>query len=307
MFKLPEGFPTVRSSGQDWTDYAELLALRNGSVSFYDLRKIPSLVSDETKVSGINDHSDQLMQKMDDISSEILLREKYSNYRYPFKTENKSYSIVFEPTDTIIDTIYVFLLLSTRLKMSTDRIHENIDGALIFEELSSIVAQNYFGEYAESEVLGTGRNDESSFRGKLNSIVIKIGEGGTIKPNPYIQPKDDGVDIIAWKSFHDKKPSKLIAFGQCKTGTSWIDRLSELDPDSFCKNWLSDSPILTPIKMFFCAQFFPKEQWNHKARSAGLVFDRFRIMNYLPNEINDRLLEKIRIWTNAVKTKYIDL
>jgi hypothetical protein len=299
MFKLPDGLPSLKSSAQEWADYAEILAIKNSSISLYDVKRIPSFISDETDVFGVEDDSDRFIQKTDEISREIQLRQAASNSRYPYKTRSNSYEITLSMGDNYIKTIYIFLLLCTRVKMSTSRIIEDIDGAGLFEHLASLIARNYFGVDADSDVLGTSRENSLHFRNKLKQIFTRIGEGGDVHENNSFMVQDDGVDIVVWKNFRDKNPSKLIAFGQCKTGTSWINQLSELDVDAFCKNWFSRQPVANPIKMFFCAQYFPRDQWYVKATRAGIVFDRFRMMDFLPEEIDPVLFDKISIWCNG--------
>ncbi|MDY0084206.1 MAG: hypothetical protein RBR74_13565, partial [Ignavibacteriaceae bacterium] len=90
----------------------------------------------------------------------------------------------------------------------------------------------------------------------------------------------------------------------CKTGTSWKDKLSELDPQTFCNTWFTSQPILLPVKMFFCAQYFHNEIWEGKAYTAGLIFDRFRIMDYLPSDIDNELIEEIKAWNSSAQSLY---
>ena len=52
------------------------------------------------------------------------------------------------------------------------------------------------------------------------------------------------------------------------------------------------------------AQYFPKEIWRQRANEAGLVFDRFRIIDYLPNEINNELFINIKSWCLSAENLY---
>jgi hypothetical protein len=97
----------------------------------------------------------------------------------------------------------------------------------------------------------------------------------------------------------------MIAFGQCKTGTSWQNMLSELNSEAFCKTWFSEQPVLTPIRMFFCSQYFPREIWRPRANEAGLVFDRFRIIDYLPTQLTNSLVNEMIEWCAAAENLYL--
>jgi hypothetical protein len=305
MFKLPDGIPNIKNSAQDWADYAEYNAFLSEKVNLYDLTKPSRMVSDEEVVVGIEDETDdKYLQKVDEISTEIRYRIQVGGHLYPFKLGDHDYTIRFasESDESII--VYPYLLLATRSKMGKDRVKAGIDGSLLFEHLCSIVAQNYFGPRAEVDILGTSKEDVLSFRGKLREITRVLGEGGDIHENPGHKPQDDNVDVIVWKGFKDQQPSKMIAFAQCKTGTSWVERLSELNTEAFCKTWFTRQPVLTPVRMFFTAQYFPRDIFRVRANEAGLVFDRFRILDYLPERLDKDLLTKMQTWTQAIREFY---
>ncbi len=301
MFKLPDGIPTLRASSQEWADYAEYKALKKGSISLLDLIKAPLLVSDELTINGTDDDTDKYIDKVDEIALEIKCRILHTRNQYPFELLNQEYTLKFIKNDSLFNWIYRFLLFSTRLKMTSHKIQNGLDGTQLFEALSAEIALSFFGENSNVDILGTSKADAGGFRRKLSQIAKRIGEGGQIHTNEGYRPQDDNVDVIAWKGFSDKKVSQIIAFGQCKTGTSWQNRLSELNAESFCKTWFSQQPVLTPTRMFFCAQYFPHEIWRLRANEAGLVFDRFRIIDYLPTEIDEELFNRIKLWCTAAE------
>lgn len=307
MFKLPNGIPTFKNSAQEWADYAEFNALISGKINFFHLTKPSRIISDEELVNGTEDETDKYQNTVDEIAAEIRYRMEVGQSLYPFEIEDNDYSLTWRPKGTESDIIYPYLLLATRANMGKDRIKDGIDGSLLFEHLCSEVAKNYFGPRAEVDILGTSKEDVKSFREKLKDITSAIGEGGPIHENHGHKPQDDNVDVIVWKGFKDKQPSKMIAFGQCKTGTSWVDRLSELNTEAFCKTWFTRQPVLTPVRMFFTAQDFPREIFRVRANEAGLVFDRFRILDYIPEEIAPKLLAEIKTWTESIKEFYCPL
>jgi len=308
MFKIPLGVPNLRSNSQEWADFAEYSALESntGIISLHNLIKGPLLVSDEIDVSGIEDDTDRFNNKADDILSEIVRRAKETGNKYPFKPKSKGYSIEYKNSDDLNCWVYKYLLFSTRLKMSRDGVHNGLDGTKLFERLSAEVAKEYFGNKAQVDLLGTSKSNEGGFRAKLAQLTKRLGEGGKIHLNKNYKPQDDNVDVIVWKGFSDKKPSQMIGFGQCKTGTSWETSISELDTEAFCNTWFSKQPVVKPIRMFFSAQYFPNDIWHERAYNAGLVFDRFRIMDYLPNSIDATLFENIKSWCVGVTKRYIN-
>lgn len=304
MFKIPNGLPTLKTSSQEWADYAEYRALKGGSISLLQLIKLPLMVADELITNGIEDETDKFINKADEIAFEIKRREIITRNQYPFKLTNQDYTLEYTPDENMFNLVYRFLLLSTRLNMTSDKIQNGIDGTKLFEKLSAEIALSFFGTNANVDIIGTSKTNVGSFREKLSEIIKKIGEGGQIHKNEGFRPQDDNIDVIVWKGFSDKKASQMIAFGQCKTGTSWQNMLTELNSEAFCKTWFTEQPVMTPLRMFFCAQYFPREIWRPRANEAGLVFDRFRIIDYLPNAINDQLENHLKLWCLAAENNY---
>lgn len=304
MFKLPDQIPTKRDTAQEWADYAEFKSFENKLVPLISLNKASKLSEDEIAVAGIEDESDHYINKVDEIAAEIKNRTQFTNSRYPFSLVQKDYVLQYTPDHSISDLVYKFLLLSTRVNMKLDKIQDGIDGTLLFEHLSAAIAKNYFGMNAEVEIIGTSKDERIGFREKLKQIVSKMGEGGEIHEHTGYRPQDDSIDIIVWKGFSDNKPSKMIAFGQCKTGTNWQDSTRQLNSQTFCSTWFKSQPIITPLNMFFTAQYFPHDKWLPLAYRAGLIFDRHRIMDYLPEILDPILVQKMKTWCSSLEKRY---
>lgn len=306
MFKLPNGIPSINTDPQDWADFAEYKCILSKSIPLRDVVKEPKYFSDEIEINGIEDSEDSYVRILDDIATEIEHRISICNGLYPFELKDKGYNLVYKSNDSVANQVYIYLLLATRVNMKNARIHNHIDGAHLFETLSSSVIQNFFGKNSHVEIIGTSRDkDTLGFRKKLESITQKMGEGGRIKENAHSRPQDDGVDLIVWKDFFDKKRSKLIGFCQCKTGTSWNDSMPTGKAKNFMNSWFTDHPSVDPINIFFCSQYFCRNTWDHKANNVGLVFDRFRILDYLPTDNFDPiLLKNLESWSNSVINYY---
>ncbi|HLP44674.1 MAG TPA: hypothetical protein VK469_01940 [Candidatus Kapabacteria bacterium] len=144
---------------------------------------------------------------------------------------------------------------------------------------------------------------------KIKSLIKQLGEGEGFKnrneTSPYTN-KDDDLDVVLWKSFSDNCPGKLIGFGQCKTGTYWKSQLKILQPFSFCSKWFSDMPPVLPIRLFFISESILRNRWYENVAEGGVLFDRCRIMDYLPvKEIEEAplFLSKIKTWNKMVVEK----
>lgn len=295
QYKIPNT-PTARASSYEFADYLELLCfVTNNGVSITNAHRQINYISDEIG-DGDYDEDDKLYDLLQDALKEIDRREIACRGRYPFTTDNNS---IFPNPDCSrsYEIIYKYLLLATRLNMIQHKYTDTINGTLIFESLSALVAKEYFGNNAKSIVFGTGCR--GGFRDKINDLTHQLGEGGKYKDpeEGTHDEKDGGLDIVVWKPFTDMKKGKFIGFGQCKTGTEWRDEVGRLCPNDFCSIYFDRQPYIEPVKMFFVCETF-KDNYEKLSRKAGIIFDRCRIMDFLP-ELPDSLLNDINHWVNG--------
>ena len=141
-----------------------------------------------------------------------------------------------------------------------------------------------------------------TFRNKIDKLIENLHLDFQFK-SPFGstgRQKDGKLDIVAWIPFADRKDGQLIAFGQCKTGDNWENKLTELDPISFFKSYCTGSPYADVIRLFFVAESFGIYKWEERCNSGGILFDRTRIMEYLPSQIDSELLERIKKWNVEV-------
>ena len=298
MFKWP-GTPSPRSPEHELADYAELVCWKQNSTSTNVLTADLGRLDENDYSDGVPEE-EETDQYVTDAYEEIERREKACRNGYPFVIGEQGYTLhVSQETRNHKHIIYKYLLLATRLNMKDNRVHAGIDGALLFEELASEVVREYLGFRAESVVFGTA-SGAADFPGKVNDLCTQMKEGGQFYNHSGAQSneQDGKLDVVAWKHFADRLPGKLIAFGQCKTGTNYKDTLTQLQPDSFCRKWLRSSPALTPVRMFFVAEAKSRIDWYSASSDAGLLFDRCRIVDYC-DDISEDVLKKVVVWTKA--------
>ncbi len=298
MFKLPQGL-SVCPTECELADYAELMCWQQGSISQTELTNLLGRLGENDYSEGVpeDDDIDKIVEKS---YTEFERRKKACGGGYPFEIKNNGYTL-FTAKETINrHIVYKYLLLATRLNMKNNRCHENINGTFLFEELAAEIVQKYLGDRAESLVFRTA--SPGNFEDKVNHLCSRLMEGKYFVNRNDASPRaqDDKLDIVAWKHFSDRLPGKLIAFGQCKTGTHYKDTLSQLQPDVFCRKWLSSSPAFPPIRMFFIAEALSVSHWYTIVSDAGLLFDRCRIIDFCNcDNIDTDVLKKVTIWTDA--------
>ena len=298
MFKWPEG-PSPRAQEHEIADFAELTCWQQGSVSATALVQLIGRLAENDYWDGVPEEED-IPYDIENAFREIERREAACNGGYPFTIDDRGTVIyAINNVGNSNHLIYKYMLLATRLNMANNRDHASIDGTELFEHLGAEVARQYLGDRAQSFVFGTAEKD-SDFPEKVNHLCTSLGEGGGFKDHSGVSRRklDDKLDVVAWKPFEDRREGKLIAFGQCKTGTNWTSELSQLWPDHFCSNWFISQPVLTPVRMFFISEALPSLGWRYESMRAGLLFDRCRIIDFC-NITDDALLDKLGAWTGA--------
>ena len=295
--------PSERSQKEDTADFWEIEALREFGIpiSEIDILKTIAKEFDELDNDGIESQEDRYGDKLGDVFRHLNDRSKFSGSNYPFVLSKTSIRI--NRVDSVSDYLYVFFLLATRFNMQSDKVQDSIDGTLLFEFICSHAIKRYLGTNSKSFVFGTG--ETGGFKQKIDQLVSELGEGQAFKnanSNPPTK-NDDGIDIVAWKEFADKRGGKLIGFGQCKTGTSWKDKIHKLKPGDFCTNWLVENPIFEPIPIIFlCDTLY--EDLNFVTTQKGfLIFNRFRLMEYATIGLPDHMIGEVKRWVDAALGK----
>lgn len=294
--EIPSHYATL----SEIADFLEYQCIKNGN--FYSIISGTNAMSMMEDIDNEEDSVlNEIKDKFHEALSEIEVRLNDTNGNYPFCAETNV--IRKRDSNRQIDIVYTFLLLATRENMKNNKVANNIDGTLLFEKLCAMVLQNFFGNSSESLVFGTGSGITENFQQKIERMLNTISEKGYFFRNPdnsNNRQKDSKVDIVVFIPFSDGKKGQFMALGQCKTGTSWHASISQLQPKAFSESFISPSFVFTPIAVFMVCESF-HENWEYYQRnSGGFIFDRERIMEYLPQNIDDRLLEEIDSWNRAV-------
>ena len=301
MFKLPHP-PSPKAEIHELADFVEIIAWDKKIASARDALAYLGRIDDNNDNLGIDDDDNANEEILDEVMNEIERRATACGGGYPFDldTEGTVLRHNFKRKDYKPE-LYRYLLLSTRLDMENSRAHAKIDGTLLFEEIVAEVLKHYLGgSKAQSIVFGTAVT--SKFQEKVTQMCKALGEGGRFRhlDSGHVRANDDKLDAVAWVPFSDKLPGQLIAFAQCKTGTSWRDSLGSLNPDAFIRKWVEQPFLVNPIRAFCIAESENRARWKGTCIEGGILFDRCRIVDFCQNLETD-LLAKVRLWTNAAK------
>lgn len=301
MFKLPN-LPSPQAEPHELADFAELLAWKNGTTSAREIVAYLGRLDENDRNIGCDDNDDENADELDEVMNEIERRRDACGDGYPFGLDpNGTVLRHILADESYRAEVYRYLLLSTRLNMKNNRVHSDIDGSLLLEELSASVLQCYLGrDRASTFIFGTAT--QSSFEDKINQLCQRVGEGGCYRnlDDGPVHANDDKLDVVSWIPFSDQKPGKLVVFAQCKTGSNWRGLITQLQPDAFIKRWISKPFVLNPLRALLISEAADRSKWSGTSVYAGLFIDRCRIVDFC-DTIDDNLLERIKAWNNAAK------
>ena len=298
MFRWP-GVPSPRANTHELADFAELLSWKQGSVSITTVVRDLSRLAENDYSEGVPEE-EEIPKDVEDAFVEIERRIEASNGGYPFYFNANGTVLYFlQGAEDIRHVVYKYLLLATRLDMNKNKTHARIDGTDLLEGLAAETVKQYLGARAESMIFGTSE-DSPDFPAKIDILCRKLEEGdGFLARNGNARRmKDDKLDVVAWTPFADRREAKLIAFGQCKTGTNWRSQVTQLQPDKFCSKWFQSQTAVIPVRMFFISEALSSVNWRNESVDAGLLFDRCRIIDFCDG-LDGALLQSLESWTTA--------
>ena len=300
MFKLPAR-PSPRAEIHELADFAELMACAYGVVSAREITAFLGREGESEPNIGCEDIDDQNADDVDEVMDEIERRGRACRGGYPFWL-NKVGSVVryTGSEDSTQAILYRYLLLATRLNMKKSRTYAEVDGTLLFEDVSAWVLRLYLGgDRAKSMVFGTAAGS-GDFGGRVHALCSDLGEARGFRSidDAQVNANDDKLDVVGWIPFADKTAAQIVVFGQCKTGTSWTEGLCQLQPDAFIKTWVDGHFLLDPMRAFFVTEAVNRARWGSYAAKGGLLFDRCRLVDCC-SSIDANLIERMRAWGSA--------
>lgn len=277
-------------------DWFELYVLtsRYGAASLGDLGRLwdtrrnseTSTFDEQTDDEIAGDDGDQIF--IEKVSSAIRERMTYLGQSYPFKFSRRGNSLEFVKELTVGKRIYLFcLLLSVNCSdeiFDLNRYNYTLTNRVrdLFQACSTWAAAAYISGSAVS--FGFPRPDGSDFLKALTRVYTLFGEGRVVQaPRPGVStnPKDEGIDVIAWGHRADGASGVQYLLGQVATGKNWKDKTVLAFDKPFHENWFDEIPPSQHTTGMFiphcikCTNATLKQQLAIETRKFGSVFYRF--------------------------------
>ena len=125
---------------------------------------------------------------------------------------------------------------------------------------------------------GFPRLDGASFLEKLSQIWATLKDG-SVKPRSFAPdaPKNDQIDIFAWREQKDGLPGFLLAAAQVSTGKNWKEKsIRNHVSKVFPRCWFCPPPV-TSMVPYHVIPFAPDEKLPRHVLTHGNILHRLRV------------------------------
>ena len=268
MFDLPD--PDSMHTVADWVE----LEIASGEASMARSKLVSITDGDESFVSGVWRE----------------LERRQVRYTTPiFHVGNDEVT----KTDALVLPEYVACLLYSLYGVS----EEHRTDPKLFERMTAEAVKNYI--QGEAFIFGWPVMDGQDANIGLRVKAVASQTREKFVERPAGRYKDRGVDIIAWKPFDDHRnneyrTSQLVILSQCAAGADWRGKTGQLPYRSWLRyiHWACN-----PVTSFAVPRVIPDDLWHDISEEAGILFDRIRLVNLLPNGVtNPELRAAIETW-----------
>lgn len=204
---------------------------------------------------------------------------------YPFLVSNDRIILIEKEELDERKKLYIYLLISSSLNIF-NLFQPELTAE--FEKVCTVVLKNFLPTHGIVKSFGKNSDYEGSAVQKIQALAkdlkIKIDEDGfgqiSAKGN-----QEKGLDLIGWIPFEDAVPNFLAILGQCACGKNWYQKVGETKRYERYMTFHCQKPLHTMFLPFSLVDHGKKIFFRNDELSDKLVFDRFRILNYITETV----------------------
>lgn len=250
-------------------------------------------IIDELELAAENDFEnvDDELKTRENIASSavgrIASRKQVLSTAYPFLIDDNGDVISFTyKSKNLGQTAYLVSLILSNLETTSELLsgsglqpleQETKSFRQIFQYFATAAVAGEIGGPAWS--FGFPRPDHSGFFDKLTEIwgVLKDGTVGADLSAPT-HPKDDQVDVFAWRAQKDGLPGFLFVAAQVATGNNWKEKsIRSHVSNVFYKRWFSRQPATDMVAYHIIPFARPDVCFRRDVMELGNVLHRLRV------------------------------
>jgi hypothetical protein len=307
----------TRSRLADWLELQAIFSANGAGEA--DLINIARLTSDDHRDREIDETGAIVEEEILDqwieeilarVSEEVGHRQSSLENDYPFDVSSP-FRLALKELNKLSEAnwIYLFLLLLSGQRDKTLPMSEKITvlqraGRTLFHACASVGVAGLLRN-GRTVWFGSPRPDGSPFLRALASFCEKLGYG---RSKDYVpaglptQSQDDGIDVIGWREFRDRRNGGFLVLCQAATGDNWDGKSVLTTVDTF-RTWFDREPyaratgsIAVPFPAHHDVAEHPGEGFevavhNALARSQikhGVLIDRGRIVEAVTHVLADQ-------------------
>ena len=165
---------------------------------------------------------------------------------------------------------------------------DNTNGTKLFEKISAQSLKNFI----DGDVYSLGFPAGKGLNAYLDEFINLCFEKRGIQANNDY--KDDGVDVIGFKLFHDKRSANLYVLLQCAAGIHWRTK-KKIEPTRWT-NYILWYPECI-VSSISTVDYVSQKDWEKQNSSFGMLIDRVRIYNTLyKTDVEVGLRNEVLAW-----------
>lgn len=297
----------------DWLELSVLSSV-DSALSFPELQRQFGILQEEDD-EGADYRAEELTQRLNEIIQDRITR--VGEKSYPFVYSEDGNQLILKENLEEADVVYLFCLI-----LSHTRVDEVLNGAFLpditdavrrlFQGCSTVAAAGYVE--GNAVWFGFPRPDKTGFLEKLEKTYRILKDGTPVKsqiPGTSPSPKDEEIDIIAWKRRADVEVPAFYMLAQVASGNNWEGKSLKGQPiASFHRNWFHPAPACEAQAAMFMPMLFPiytnasfEEQVNVLTFQFGHFLYRFSIPRFyrkgleLSKQENDLIIDGLDCFT----------
>ena len=268
-------------------DYLELKAALSPAGESYSGDIVKALgTAAEAEYEDVNEEIETREAVATGAVTRIGFRRRVLGKAYPFVTDVSGSTVRFvAETPDLGQAAYLVSLILSNLRAITPLLGSQLHPSK--DEVKAL--REYFQYFATAALaaevggpawsFGFPRPDGSGFLAKLSEIWSVLKDGA-VDPHPSASasPKDDKVDVFAWREHTDGLPGFLLAVAQVATGGDWKEKpIKDQVREVFPTRWFGPIPVTQWVAYHVVPFARPEEKFRDDVLVLGNVLHRIRV------------------------------